>query len=74
MSRDVVRVTHHGKHWKLFDYASTMEGMPCCRGMFSAFKKIYIEQEFASKLKFMHTNFIRKWRNISYYIFAVFHC
>ena len=29
-------------------------------------KKIYIEQEYTSKLKFMHTNFMRKWGSISY--------
>ena len=31
-------------------------------------KKIYLEQEYVSKLKFKHTSFIRRWGNISHLI------
>ena len=32
MSRDVARVMHHERQWNIL--SKTMEGMPCCRGMF----------------------------------------
>ena len=50
MSRDVARVTHHGRQWNIL--TETMEGMPCCPCCRGMFWKITLHVKFFLKIIF----------------------